>query len=286
MLPEAAPALVVENDCVRAEIVPAQGGRVRSLYDRIDERQLLYSRPHAEWIRGDYLATLAGGWDQMFPNDDPWQGFPTHGLLWWAELDVDSASIDEVVVRCEFKEPRATIWHRYSLLPPPRRGLRLDTAVDVHEAVPVCLWATHPMLAVAPGWQIEPGSTVIEADRVDPGRAAPGPVDTEWLERVLTVPPPSQGWQEVLYAPGLGAASVGSRDGDVGTLVRWDAEFFSSLWVVTLSGFETVDLAVVLEPCTSWPYRLDEAAAQGTAKELLAGRTYRFWSSVESLVAE
>jgi hypothetical protein len=30
------------------------------------------------------------------------------------------------------------------------------------------------------------------------------------------------------------------------------------------------------------PYRLDDPVAAGTAKELLPGRTHRFWSSVEA----
>jgi hypothetical protein len=265
---------LLEGAEVRAEIVPEEGGRVRSLYDRIGERELLYARPGARWDGSDYLATLAGGWDQMFPNDDPWQGLPTHGVLWSAELEVESASADELLLRCELDRPRATVAHRYSLLRPPLRGLRLETAVEVEEPLAACLWATHPMLAVGPGWRIDAGTTDLAADAVDPGRGAPG--------GILTTPPPSQGWQEVLYAPAAGAASVVSPGGELGTTVRWDTDFFPWLWVVTLSGFEGVDLAVVLEPCTSRPYRLDDAVAAGTAKELLPGRTHRFWSSVEA----
>jgi hypothetical protein len=264
----------LESDEIGADIIPGEGGRVRSLYDRVAERELLYARTGAQWDAGDYVATLAGGWDQMFPNDDPWDGLPTHGTLWSAELDVESASAAEVALRCELARPQATVSHRYSVLPPPRRGLRLETVVEVGEPLPACLWATHPMLAVAPGWHVDAGTTDFDADAADPGRGVPG--------RVLAVPPPSQGWQEVLYAPAHGAASVVSPGRDVGTSVRWDAGFFRWLWVVTLSGFEGVDLAVVLEPCTSRPYRLDEAVSAGTARELLPGRTYRFWSSVEA----
>jgi hypothetical protein len=279
---EVATVVVVESADVRAEILPAQGGRVGSLYDRTEQRELLYRRQGAEWDATDYLATLAGGWDQMFPNDDPWEGLQTHGTLWSAELEVARASEQETLLRCALQRPRATVSHRYSLLPPPRRGLLLETVVDMHETLPVCLWATHPMLAVAPGWRVDTGTTTAEADRLDPGRAAPGVVRGEALERVLTMPEPSQGWQEILYTGAAGVASVTGPDG-VGTVVRWDSSFFRWLWIVTLSGFESVDLALVLEPCTSRPYRLDEAADAGTAQELASGRTYRFWSSVESI---
>jgi hypothetical protein len=271
---EVATLIALESEEVRAELLPLQGGRVRSLYDRVGERELLYARSGVLWNPGDYLATLVGGWDQMFPNDDPWDGLPTHGVLWSTELEVESVSAAETVLRCELDRPSATVSHRYSLLPPPRRGLRLDTVVEVGEALPACLWATHPMLAVAPGWRVDAGAGILEADAVDPGRGVP--------DGILTVPPPSQGWQEVLYAPAGGAAGVLDPGSGVGTTVRWDAEFFRWLWVVTLSGFEGVDLAVVLEPCTSRPYRLDEAMVAGTAQELQPGIAYRFWSSVEA----
>jgi hypothetical protein len=282
MSSDVATAVVLERDDVRAEILPAQGGRVRSLRDRIQERELLYVRPDAAWEPDDYLATLAGGWDQMFPNDDPWRGLPTHGVLWSADFGSDLVADDEVVLRCELDRPAATVSHRYRLLAPPRRGLRLETVVEPREALAECLWATHPMLAVAPGWRIDAGKCVLEADRVDPGRAAPGALDDDARARVLVLPTASQGWQEVLYAPATGEATVTSADRAQRTIVRWDAAFFRWLWIVTLSGFEGVDLALVLEPCTSRPYRLDEAVAEGTAQALVRGQTYRFWSSVEA----
>lgn len=100
---------------------------------------------------------------------------------------------------------------------------------------------------------------------------------------MLVVPEADQGWQEVLYAPATGTASVLSPDGRTGTRIAWDRVFFRHLWVVTLSGFESVDLALVLEPCTTRPYRLDEAIPSGTAVSLGPGDERTFWSEVESV---
>jgi hypothetical protein len=138
------------------------------------------------------------------------------------------------------------------------------------------------MLSVAPGWRIGVGDAALEADRLDPGRARPGPLDPATREDVLSLPTPSQGWQEVLYAEATGEASVESPDARSRTRVRWDAGFFRHLWIVTLSGFESVDLALVLEPCTSKPYRLDEAIAAGQTETLDASARRTFWSEVES----
>jgi hypothetical protein len=274
---------VLENGFARAEIVPEQGARVRSLTDLRTGRELLYRRPVEHWDPRDYLATLAGGWDQMFPNDDPWLDFPVHGAHWAADFELGTASTDAATLRRTFQQPAVTVEHRYELLGAPRCGLRLTTKVRADAELQPFLWSTHPMLAVGAGWQIDVGEAALEADRGDPGRVAPGPLSASARETVLVVPEGRQGWQEVLYAPATGTASVVSPDRRAGTQVTWDTAFFRSLWLVTLSGFESVDLAVVLEPCTTRPYRLDEAITAGTAMVLRSGDERVFWSEVESL---
>jgi hypothetical protein len=275
--------VILENDVARAEIVPSQGARVRSLTDLRTDRELLYRRPVEHWDARDYLATLDGGWDQMFPNDDPWLDFPVHGVHWAADFEIDSISTHAAALMCIFSHPAVTVEHRYELLRAPRCGLRLTTSVRADAEVQPFLWSTHPMLAVGAGWRIDVGAVPLEADSADPGRVAPGPLAAPARDTVLVVPAGGQGWQEVLYAPATGTASVVSPDGRAGTRIAWDALFFRHLWLVTLSGFESVDLALVLEPCTTRPYRLDEAITAGTAMALRPGDERTFWSEVESL---
>jgi hypothetical protein len=277
------PGVILENGLARAEVVPEQGARVRSLIDLRSGRELLYRRQSDLWDAGDYVATLAGGWDQMFPNDDPWRGFPVHGAHWTAGFRCDDRAGDAATFTCALPEPAVTIEHRYELLPAPRAGLRLTTRVRADADVEPFLWSTHPMLAVGEGWGIRVGDAELEADSIDPGRVAPGPVPMSARDVVLVVPEGGQGWQEVLYAPATGVASVASPDGCAGTRVAWDSSYFRYLWVVTLSGFASVDLALVLEPCTTRPYRLDEAIASGTAMEMAHGEERVFSSEVESL---
>jgi len=275
--------VVLENERARAVIVPDQGARVRSLTDLRSGRELLYRRPGHEWDSSDYLATLAGGWDQMFPNDDPWRGFPVHGVLWTASFRIDAVSAYAAAFTCSLSEPAVTLTHRYELLTAPRAGVRLVTSVRADAQIQPFLWATHPMLAVEDGWEIDVGDAQLEADDVDPGRVAPGLLSDSARDIALAVPAGGQGWQEVLYAPATGIASVTRPDGQRSTRVTWDAGFFRHLWVVTLSGFAGVELALVLEPCTTRPYRLDEAIANGTAVALAPRDERGFWSEVESL---
>ncbi len=275
--------ITLENGLARAEVIPEQGARVSSLTDLRSGRELLYRRASELWDASDYVATLAGGWDQMFPNDDPWRGFPVHGVHWTAVFRCHDRAGDAATFTCALPEPAVTIEHRYELLPAPRAGLRLTTRVRADADVEPFLWSTHPMLAVGEGWRVRVGDAELEADSIDPGRVAPGPVPTSARDVVLVVPEGGQGWQEVLYAPATGVASVASPDGRAATRVAWDSSYFRYLWVVTLSGFASVDLALVLEPCTTRPYRLDEAMASGTAMEMARGEERVFSSEVESL---
>jgi hypothetical protein len=280
-----ASVIVLEDARTRAEIAPGQGARVRSLQDRRSGRELLYRRADDRWDPDDYVPTLAGGWDQMFPNDDVWLGSPVHGALWSAAFTVAESSSAAAALRCSLETPQVDVEHRYELLAAPRAGVRLTTTIHARASVGPFLWATHPMLSVAPGWRIGIGEATLEADRLDPGRARPGAVDAAAREAILSLPRPSQGWQEVIYAEDIEEASVASPDARSRTRVRWDASWFRHLWVVTLSGFESVDLALVLEPCTTKPYRLDEAIAAGQAPTLDVSAQRTFWSEVESLDA-
>ena len=183
--------VILENSVARAEIVPEQGARVRSLTDLRTGRELLHRRPVEHWDPEDYLATLDGGWDQMFPNDDPWLNFPVHGVHWTAGFETDAASAHTATLRCTFAEPAVTVEHRYELLGPPRSGLRLTTRVRADAEVQPFLWSTHPMLAVGVGWQIDVAEASLEADSTDPGRVPAGSLSASARKTVLVTP---RGW--------------------------------------------------------------------------------------------
>src|SRR5215210_8076129 len=107
-------AVVLTDQRARAEILPEQGARVASLKDLRSGRR-------------SYLPTLAGGWDQMFPNDDPWDGMPVHGTLWSSAFTVAAASPLAATFRCRLDAPAVDVEQRYELVSAPRTGLRLTT---------------------------------------------------------------------------------------------------------------------------------------------------------------
>jgi hypothetical protein len=65
--------------------------------------------------------------------------------------------------------------------------------------------------------------------------------------------------------------------------LSWSEGFFGNLWVVTITGVLEIDLCLVLEPCTTRPYRLPEAIAAGEACSLRGGEERTWWVELESL---
>jgi hypothetical protein len=97
------------------------------------------------------------------------------------------------------------------------------------------------------------------------------------------MPRAGEGWAEVLYAAGGSPAHVGSADGTRRTRIAWDDGFLPELWLVTVTGLLGLDLCFLFEPCTTRPYRLDEAIASGRAPSLACGESREFWCELESL---
>jgi galactose mutarotase-like enzyme len=274
--------LSLEGPGCRARIVPGEGARVQSLIDRKSDRELLYQRHPGHVPRDEFLICSTGGWDLLFPNDSLWRGFPDHGVVWNAEFAVAARESERVELHAALTEPGVEIAQRISLLPAPRRGLRVATTICARAATGPFLFAHHPALAVGEGWRIEHASQRLSADEEAPGRFPPGTLSHRRRRAAAVLPAPNLGLAEVLYADGLNAAVVRSPDGRYATRVAWNTEALPHLWIVLISGVLGIDLTLLFEPCTSRPYLLDHAIAAGTARSLAVGESFEAWCEVES----
>jgi hypothetical protein len=163
-----------------------------------------------------------------------------------------------------------------------RLGLKLRAIADTSPF----LWASHPMLAVDKDWRISIDADGVQADAEMPGRFQPGQaLAPAELERALVVPDSDAGWAEVLYVTGTAEAAVLSPDGRFGTRIAWDSSFLRHLWIVTVTGLLDLDLCLLFEPCTTRPYRLEEAIETSAAPSLVSGETREWWVELESLDA-
>jgi hypothetical protein len=269
-----------------AEIVPHEGARVQHVADEVSGRELLLQRTRPPGPRVDYLESCAGGWDELFPNDSEYAEHPDHGRIWTAEFRSRAQDASQVTMTGKLDSPPVAIERRFSLLASPRRGLRAETAVTANGASGPFLWAAHPMLAVGEGWAVrlprEAGS--VRADELLSGRFAPGALLTPSdAASACVVPARASELCEVVYVDGVSSAEVWSADGRSGTRLSWDARALPHLWLVTITGRFGLDDCLLIEPCTSRPYRLDEAIAAGRSVSLSAGETWSAWVEVESL---
>jgi hypothetical protein len=276
--------VVLESPLAHAEIRPELGARVQHLVDRTSGRELLYQREASGAPEAGFLQSSTGGWDEMFPNDEPWNGHPDHGRVWSTPFQVLEQGEESCYLAAEIEEPAVHVERRYRLLRPPRRGLRSELAVTARRHTGPFLWAAHPMLAVARGWRVEGLDEVpLEVDDILSGRLDTGVLPAAARSLALTMPGAGVGLIEVLYAFGVGSVEVAAPDGRARTRVEWDEGFLPWLWVCTVSGEVGIDLCVVLEPCTSAPYRVPDAIRAGTTAELWAGARAEWWVEIEGL---
>jgi hypothetical protein len=272
-------ALTLSNHSTLAEIVPGEGARVQHLIDLASSRELLYQRKPPPGPRLEFMPGCPGGWDEMFPNDTPWAGHPDHGRIWSLPFDIVETALGRARLRARLDEPHVLVERRIALLAPPRRGVRIETELQAIGHTGPFLWASHPMLAVRPGWTIEVDAAGLVADDDAPGRFSAG----RRLDSAPPVPAAGKGWSEVLYTTGGTEAATASPDGRSRTRMAWHTGFLKHLWIVTVTGAFDLDLCLLFEPCTTRPDRLDEAIAVGEAASLAAGETVRWWTELESL---
>ena len=287
-------ALVVENRHLRLVILPELGGKLWSLVYKPADREIFWHNPRMAPRPAPYGAAyddwFCGGWDELFPNDAPtsFAGdvYPDHGE-WW------SMPFEWAITTCHADE--ITIHFR-------RAGVVTDTCVDrwitlradsptfttryrIHNAGPQALdflWKLHPALAISPDARIDlPACTVRpEAafnDRLDKqpfawpmARGAQG----EAVD-MRVVPGKEAATCDFYYATDLAAGWCALTDSatGVGFGLAFDPAVFRSVWVFGAYGGWRGHYTTILEPCTGYPYQLEEAVAQRTASRLAPGAT-------------
>ena len=266
--------LLLENDRIRAVLLPHDGGRLVSLVEVRSGREFIWTNSRTDILirthGADYDNLSAGGVEEAFPTGlaDRLDGMelPFFGELWpvaWRyepsgtgdgwRLETD-CGVYAARVSKEWTLIGNTLSCAYTLT--NLSGLRLPY-----------LFGVHPSLRIQPG------------DRLELPRAAytPGAMFPEGLLPPEVFEWPAAGGRDLSVAPGEDACeytqiyTVAAREGalaihaverDVRLLVRYDAAFFTSLSVWMLYGGWRGHRCVMAEFFTGWPLRLSEAARQ------------------------
>jgi hypothetical protein len=89
--------LTLENDCLRTEIVPASGGKILSVFNKLLNKEFLWCDENLQLNTqnpgDDFDTSFYGGIDELIPNDiaetiDSIQ-YPDHGELWTTPLNYE-----------------------------------------------------------------------------------------------------------------------------------------------------------------------------------------------------
>jgi hypothetical protein len=281
-------AVVLENRRLRAVLLPELGGKLWSLVDKSADREVLWHNPRvpprAAHFGAAYDDWFCGGWDELFPNDAPTavagDPYPDHGELWSMPFEWGvSAEAGAAVVR---------LW-RHGVV----TNTRVERRITLHGDEPVLrlsyrisnggprpldfLWKLHPALRVSPASRIDlPAGRVL----VDEGfRERLGVESFAWpLAGVVDarlVPPAEDVACDFYYATELSAGWCALTDtaARCGFGLAFDPAVFRSVWVFGAYGGWRGLYTTILEPCTGYPYRLEDAIARGTASRLEPGET-------------
>ncbi len=295
-------ALVYETGAVVATILPALGGKIISLVERATGREVLWRQPGRPLRRpayGDrYDRYDISGWDECFPSigacpypEAPWEGrpIPDHGELWAVPWRAESAG-DELALSAEGVQFPYVFERRFRPIPD---GLRVLYSVINTGASPLrYLWSMHPFLAVTPTTRILlPAGAWVQVEiskhaRLgEPGKRHVWPRASDAAGHAIDldlIGPPAQGWLEKLYAHDLVARWVAAIDEPTGDYIAFT--FDQQLppvvgMAINRGGWPFDDAPVcnlILEPCSGWPDRLDEALDHGACSVPPAGAQARW----------
>ncbi|GAB3918393.1 hypothetical protein GCM10011575_34560 [Microlunatus endophyticus] len=296
------PSVIMENQVLRAVLLPSLGGKLISLVDKRTDSDLLWRNsriPLQEPEFGsDYDDQFVGGWDEIFPNDIPevlaGNALPDHGELWsvpWAYAA--GAGTGAVSTELRIVGPVTGVEAVKTLT--LGTDARLVVGYRLHNPTPrplPFLWKAHVALALDPDTMIDlPSGPILIEDFGSP-RARPIGNTFDWpgFDRdgvrhdFRRLPDsPSGPVSEFLLAtsPADGACGVRHPSRGTGLRLSWDLDALPSCWLfASYGGWRGLEV-LVLEPCTGYPVSVVEGVDQQTHKVLDPGATLTWTITAE-----
>ncbi len=287
------PCVVLENRHVRVVVVPQLGGKVLSLVDKASDLELLWRndrvplRP-AAWGSG-FDDQFVGGWDEMFPNDEPellrGEPLPDHGELWilpWAARTGRGPGTVWVELEVNTPVSHATVRRRLTLGAGPRLVAGYRVTNDGRADLPY-LFKSHLAMALQADSAVDLAAEEVLVHPFGEPRARPAAGSTRWpwleadgVRHDLRRRPDTsaRGVSEFFLAPSMcrGYCAVSHPSAGSGLRLSWDKAALPSCWLFGShgGGWRGLDV-LVLEPCTGFPLSVAAGVAAGTHQVLAAG---------------
>ncbi len=278
------PVTRLESDYLRLDVAPSVGGRVISLLHKPSGHEFLW-RNRALPLRrepagSEYDPNFYGGIDELLPNDIPevidGVNCPDHGELWTAPLTCQSDG-ERLVLSGDL--PQSGL-HYERVMSLCKDGPQLDLAYRITNRASQprsFLWKLHAALAVQAG------------DIIDCPAGRAQVVDLAWSRYRTLAPfawpilqgqaanliPPADGTVDFFYLFDLRAGRMAWRRPGAGLELAYefDPRVFRFAWLFASYGGFNGHYTVILEPCTTMPMSVNEAAAKGQCSRLEPGQT-------------
>lgn len=294
-------AIALAYEGLRATLLPSLGGKLVSIVDE-DDRELLFQREDRDYLVPEYGTGFdewdCSGWDECFPTiaactiaEGPWAGVPVpcHGELWCVPAEV---STSDDVVTLETRGVRFPYrFQRRVSLPGPGR-LRIDYTVTNEAPFDLpYVYSAHPLFQVSDHTVVVLPDEVsqVRVDNTRHGRLG-GLGDTlAWPKTPLPdgghtdlsrLTGPEQNSGDKLYTQRLqqaGWCGFVDRRRELTVGFRFDRALLGRVGIWENQGALLGHFNLALEPCTSYPDRLDLAMARGEALVLAAGGQESWW---------
>lgn len=287
-------ALVLENELLRAVVLPELGGKLWQLTGQQTGREFLWHNAQLQPGQVSFGATyddnFFGGWDELFPNDVPedlaGETFPDHGELWTPTWDwsIQQDTDTVVAVKLALRAPiSGCLIEKTLVLKAGEPCLRIHHRITntLARELPF-LWKQHVAVPVNEPARIGLGAkTMYLEDFGQPraGRAGdvyswPYHIDDAGVQTDMSLTlPESSAVSEFQYATEMNAGwcAITYQDG-AGLGLAFDRDVFRSCWLFGSyggwNGFQTL----ILEPCTGYPIQVSQGATNDTHQILAPGQ--------------
>lgn len=277
------PLVRLESEHLRADVAPGVGGRVVSLIDKKSGYEFLWRNKalplELKPAGSEYDPNFYGGIDELLPNDLPETitgvGCPDHGELWTTPLTAEISG-DSLILRGRLSKIGLAYEREMRLrLESPWLDFKYRIANTTKEPRRF-LWKLHAALAVQAGDVID--CPAGQARIVDPAWSrykTTTPFTWPNLEEcAVNVIPPKDGTMDFFYLYSLARGEMFWRRPSSGLKFgyRFDPRIFPYAWLFASYGGFLEHYTIILEPCTTMPMSVKEAASQQNCSMLGAGQ--------------
>jgi len=265
------PLVRLESDALGADVAPGVGGRVVSLVDKSSGHEFLWRNRTLRLERlnpgSEYDPNFYGGIDELLPNDIVEEiddvSCADHGELWTMPLDSCS---DGVRLKLEGTLPCCGLrYEREMSLRAEGPFLDLAYRISNPTARPRrFLWKLHAAMAVEAGDVIEcPASRAQVVDANYSRFYTLSPFAWPHIEgRSANVIPPVDGTMDFFYLFDLREGRMAWRrpSADLEFAYHFDTRVVPYAWLLASDGGVLGHYTAILEPCTTMPLSVNEAA--------------------------